>query len=139
MILTDKNGKEYRGTATSQDGILWVKEVKPKTFSWDDVANDVMVSFAGGSKHFMMTEVSKMFGGCPGLRFSEKWNVWSGGECPLPGCAMVKVRFRDGTESINVQCDTLDWYQGSGGTRDVIAFKVVRLAEGHVYPDEVEL
>ena len=64
-------------------------------------------------------------------------HAWQGGECPLPEGFMVKVWFRDGSESTRsiASGNGLYWGHNNHGS-DIIAFEVIGIADGYVMPWE---
>lgn len=54
------------------------------------------------------------------------WIEWGGGACPVDGCVLVKVRFRDGRECSGVADDwSLCWFNDNCGA-DIIAYRIVK-------------
>lgn len=51
------------------------------------------------------------------------WIEWGGGECPVDGCVLVKVRFRDGREGADDWA--LCWFDDNCGA-DIIAYRIVK-------------
>lgn len=59
----------------------------------------------------------------------QPWNVWFGGECPLPEGVMVEYALRDATRN-ECEAKNLDWSH-TNSFYDIIAFRVAGLAEGY--------
>lgn len=65
------------------------------------------------------------------------WQSWQGGECPLPEGIVVETIYReDSMPEKNVVTD-LFWKHHSEAD-DIIAFKVIGLADGYCWPWEIE-
>lgn len=56
------------------------------------------------------------------------WIPWSGGECPVPGDALVEVKFRVGTYSAEFRADHWVWTP-TGHPLDITAYRIVKPAE----------
>ncbi len=129
------------GTLTLQ---IHIEEIPEKlTLSWDDVADDVFVDWNHGNDYTMLLnqclrdEDKSAHQQC-NLRFSDKWNNWRGGECPLPEGVMVGVEFRDQPPKSG-PATSFDWIlHARVFGEDIIAYRVTGLAEGYIYPDEAE-
>lgn len=65
-----------------------------------------------------------------------EFTYWPGGECPLPDGVMVEVVYRDGEKDFGT-ADLLYW-EHEFSFEDVIAYRILGLAEGWKYPHEVE-
>lgn len=61
------------------------------------------------------------------------WHVWLGGDCPLPRGFVIDCMLRNGNTYENAV--DLSWEHAGYGS-DIIAFKVLRLADGYCYPWE---
>ena len=85
--------------------------------------NDYYVSEAGAGYH------------CCRIR-ENHWHSWQGGECPLPEGLYIEVIFRNGeegdTEGYYNSGWNINWHHQSG-TYDIIAFKVIGVADGWKY------
>lgn len=62
----------------------------------------------------------------------QEWIEWSGGECPLAADALVQVKFRDGSFSVEQRgmtagyLDRHNYWIGNGEARDdIVAYRVV--------------
>lgn len=146
-ILADpKTGYEYEHVSTeTRDGELFliIKEIKKqKTFSWDGVSYGVLVRFnQDETQDFLLTKgnvEAEQRSDRYNLRFSSEWNVWRGGKCPFPNCVMVEYELRD-RRVITKTGDAreLNWSETST-YYSIIAYRVIGLAEGYVYPDKVK-
>lgn len=61
------------------------------------------------------------------------WHHWLSGECPLPEGLVISIIYRDGTVINNItEYLSLRWSTNIH-FKDVIAFKVIRLADGWEY------
>lgn len=66
------------------------------------------------------------------------WHNWQGGECPVPEGYVVEVLFRGGHFSAEDPCAT-DWnWKHDSYSSDIIAFRVLRVAENYCMPWEAE-
>jgi hypothetical protein len=59
-------------------------------------------------------------------------HAWQGGECPLPEGFMIKVWFRSGGDTTVTIPSGLYW----GANSETMAFEVLGLADGYVFPWE---
>lgn len=149
-ILTDEDGKKYEmlhfESHFKGNNLLWARELpeEQKTFSWNDVADDVLVSWLGknGSKNFMLSDDTKYavhVGDHLGsLRFSNKWNLWWTGKCPLPEGVNIEASTR-GCTICSSAATYLEWghHPHYHPDQQIIAYRVTGLEDGYVYPDEV--
>ena len=72
---------------------------------------------------------------CIELREQAEFTYWPGGECPLPDGVMVEVVHRSGFERKGVATD-FEWDKQLEYS-DIIAHRILGLAEGWKYPHEV--
>lgn len=71
-------------------------------------------------------------------RMGEFWYSWQGGECPLPEGLVIEIQTRNnGKYGAKVKPFNFRWNH-DGSPSDVIAFKVIGLAEGYCWPWESE-
>lgn len=67
----------------------------------------------------------------------DNWHSWQGGDCPLPEGFIIDVTTRDNRILKGKEVQDLRWgFKKLEG--DIIAFKVIGLAEGWCYPWQVE-
>ena len=75
-------------------------------------------------------------------RMGDHWHSWQGGECPLPEGLIIKTRLRCRGKSIKEfkHINTLRWHwdHPEWDDTDIIAFKVIGLAEGWAWPWEMD-
>jgi len=148
ILVDEGTGKRYEAIPTFQGSLspgdmYWVKEIKEqKTFSWNDVANGVLCSWADGCSSRLLDDGFREAAdanSCNNLRFSSEWNVWRAGGCPLPEGVMVEVEYRCRSicEGEAVK-EAWGWeFPTVPSDHDIIAYRVTGLAEGYVYPDEL--
>lgn len=152
MILTDENGNEYIWKGTKFDGDTnhfgMLTRVKPKkqVIDWSRVYPDVPINFNGAcfpewhnGEPFYMTdelfdEVNRFNNGDFTLE-TGKWVPWFGDECPVPDGVVVIVMTRDGVTNTASDARNFQWNH-FGCSKDIIAFRVVGLADGYCYFDE---
>lgn len=70
----------------------------------------------------------------------DHWHSWQGGECPLPEGFKVVFVFRNGTDSALLSNSVVhEWeYDEQPHNHDIIAFRVIGLADDYCYPWEVK-
>lgn len=68
------------------------------------------------------------------------WHAWQGGECPLPEGVVADAVYRDGEIRKGIFVKAWNWEhkQSTSMTVDIIAFKVIGLADGYSWPWENE-
>lgn len=82
-----------------------------------------------GSHAKLILDAVKHFAAQPvqGEPRHDDWIEWKGGECPVAPDTLVVVRYRDGSKSDIGPQTALHWrWQHTGGTGDIIAYKVVK-------------
>lgn len=57
------------------------------------------------------------------------WIEWGGGECPIPDCTIVEVRFRSGRQRRGDKAEEYIWTNGYGELSetgaDIIAYRII--------------
>ncbi|MBD8260514.1 hypothetical protein [Pantoea agglomerans] len=58
-----------------------------------------------------------------------EWIEWGGGECPVPDCTIVEVRFRSGRQRRGAKAEEYIWTNGYGELSetgaDIIAYRII--------------
>jgi len=101
-------------------------------FDWKKVSDGVLVKHDEGLPfRFNYAALIDL----EGLKLdTEHWQAWIGGDCPLPDCVWVLVRYRSvylSEKHIKIASD-FNWGHNGEGS-DIICFKVIRLADGIKY------
>ena len=72
----------------------------------------------------------------------DHWHHWTGGECPLPEGLIITVKFLGGAEYDYLAYSNLQWVEkfedGRRSGNNIIAFKVIGVADGYRYEWEEE-
>ena len=126
------NGEVKPSASSCEYPILRPTE-KPKIFPWYEVADGVLVTDIYKNHYLLNKEdhlsVIKL------LSLSYIWQVWTGGEQPLPDGVEVRIEERNGQHKIG-KVEDIDWTQSSKNPYDVIGFGVLNIGD-YKYPDEV--
>lgn len=61
------------------------------------------------------------------------WNHWNGRDCPLPKGLKIEILHREGSSSIRSDYINLTGWEVDGNLLDIIAFKVLGVADGWKY------
>ena len=141
-ILTDEDGNKYKvvtiGMQQANNKTQMVVEEIPEQniFPWDGVANKVLVDSFLSIASFLFDKHQHIH--VERFRLSSEWNVWRGGECPLPEGVLIKVELRGDLESPRYGlADSFIWNHDNG-PQDIISYQVDDLEEGTIYQDQVE-
>lgn len=112
-------------------------KTEEKILDWNQMADGVLVRLKDWPKsspselylkqhHSVLKEM---------LRFdTEHRNAWSGGECPLPEGVLVRLQLRGSIPTPDPEAKDCRW-RHNGGSDDIIAYRVIGLAPGYVYPE----
>ena len=135
-FTNDRTGEKWEFVVDykpmSPDEIV-IRKIKPKIFEWDKVNIDVVICSTENELHWLKEKGDYSKDNC-GLRLSDKWQVWMGGEQPLPDYVKVEVCWRD-DKKVTDQASNLYWEHNSA-ISDIIAFRVLNIGD-HKYPDEL--
>lgn len=128
----DQTGEKFEVAAWSENNNFFIKKIEaPKIFPWDEVADGVLVYVT--TRHFLFD--GKIYAD---LKLSDKWQVWMGGDQPLPDGVLVEVKRRSGAY-MSTLASLHRWeyiVDAHKSNSDIIAFRVLTIGD-YKYPDEV--
>lgn len=130
----DQTGEKFKRISKIEGdvtGTVITPIEKPKVFPWDEVADGVLVK-DNNNTHCLFNHVNES---TFQLRLSDKWQVWMGGEQPLPDNTDIQVEQRCG-ELQSGRSWNFEWKHSNKSSIDIIAFKVLSIGD-YKYPDEV--